>query len=42
LGYFSNWLDYVLYLDNHPEIKAINMQYKRNEGYQKSLQNDKL
>lgn len=32
--------DIVHYLENHPEILAINSNINRNEGYLKSLQND--
>ncbi len=28
------------FLDEHPEIKAINQKYRRNEGYEKSLRED--
>ena len=33
--------DYIAYLDAHPEIKALNASIMRNEGYAKSLANDK-
>lgn len=41
LGVNSPWIDYVKTLENHPEIKKLNQQYTRNEGYAKSLENEK-
>lgn len=35
------WLEYVQYLEKHPDIKAINNEIKRNEGILKSLEEDK-
>jgi spore coat polysaccharide biosynthesis protein SpsF len=32
--------EYVSYLVGHPELKAINSVYERNEGYKKSLRED--
>jgi spore coat polysaccharide biosynthesis protein SpsF (cytidylyltransferase family) len=40
LGYERSWIDYVLLLEQSPEIRAINAEYARNEGYAKSLKND--
>jgi len=40
LGFNKKWQEYIEFLDNHPEIKAINAEYERNEGYAKSLKND--
>jgi spore coat polysaccharide biosynthesis protein SpsF (cytidylyltransferase family) len=42
LGFQSDWQEYVLYLQTHPEIRAINGHISCNEGYQKSLNNDAL
>ena len=33
--------DYIAYLDAHPDVKEINSSIMRNEGYAKSLANDK-
>jgi spore coat polysaccharide biosynthesis protein SpsF (cytidylyltransferase family) len=41
LGTGSTWLEYVKKLENSPEIKVLNAQYQRNEGYQKSIKNEK-
>lgn len=42
LGTDKPWLEYVKMLEYNPEILQINMQYQRNEGYQKSIINDKI
>ncbi len=34
--------DVIEYLDEHPEIRAINNDSERNEGLAKSLKNDKV
>lgn len=45
---FSNkWEDFhmkdvILYLEENPELLRINSQYQRNEGYLKSLEEDKI
>lgn len=41
LGTDKPWLEYVKKLEDHPEIKQINTQYQRNEGYKKSINNEK-
>jgi len=40
LGTDKPWLDYVEYLNQHSKVRMINSEYLRNEGYQKSLNND--
>lgn len=40
LGTDKPWLSYVDFLTQHSEIKMINSEYLRNEGYQKSINND--
>jgi len=40
LGIDKSWFDYISFLDNNEDIKTINAEYKRNEGYSKSLKND--
>ena len=40
LGTDKPWLDYVEFLNHHGEIRMINSEYLRNEGYQKSINND--
>jgi spore coat polysaccharide biosynthesis protein SpsF len=40
LGFNRKWMDYVNYLNKNPYLMNINAKYKRNEGYQKSLEND--
>jgi len=40
LGIKKSCADYVAYLNSHKEIKAINQNYSRNEGYDKSIMND--
>lgn len=41
LGTDKTWLEYVNKLEDSPEIKKINEQFQRNEGYQKSINNEK-
>lgn len=41
LGTDRPWLEYVEKLEKNPEIKQINAQFQRNEGYQKSITNEK-
>ena len=40
LGTDKTWLEYINYLEMHPEIKELNSNHTRNEGYAKSLLND--
>ena len=40
LGADKTWLGYVEFLNQHNEVRMINSEYLRNEGYQKSLKND--
>jgi spore coat polysaccharide biosynthesis protein SpsF len=40
LGTDKPWIDYVRYLDAHPEVRSKNSIFKRNEGYEKSLKED--
>ena len=42
IGTEMTWMEYVSYLDAHPDIFQINSNEERNEGYQKSLNNDKI
>ena len=41
IGKNRPWLEYVDKLENTPEVKQINEHIQRNEGYLKSLQNEK-
>jgi spore coat polysaccharide biosynthesis protein SpsF (cytidylyltransferase family) len=41
LGYDKSCDDYVAYLQQHPEVMAMNDMYERNEGYAKSINQDK-
>ncbi len=40
LGTDKPWMDYVRAMEQHPEIEKLNAQFKRNEGYEKSLKKD--
>ena len=40
IGSNNPWMDYVNLLEEHPEIKKINTHLNRNEGYEKSINND--
>jgi len=40
-GFQKNWEVYADALLKNPELSGMNSQYKRNEGYEKSLNNDK-
>lgn len=42
LGIGRGWKDYIDYLLDHPEVQAINSKFSYNEGYAKSLKNDKI
>lgn len=41
LGQELEWKEYINFLDEHPQIKQLNDFHERNEGYVKSLLNDK-
>lgn len=41
LGQELGWKEYIDFLDKHPQIKQLNNFHERNEGYAKSLLNDK-
>jgi spore coat polysaccharide biosynthesis protein SpsF (cytidylyltransferase family) len=40
LGTNKGWHEYINYLNDQPEIRALNSNHTRNEGYAKSLLND--
>lgn len=40
LGTDRSWLEYIAFLHQNEDIRIINSEYTRNEGYQKSLNND--
>lgn len=42
LGPDKPWIDYVKAIEEYPEIKRINSDFTRNEGYKKSINNDKI
>ena len=42
LGIECNWKSYIDYLLAHKELYAINSRFTYNEGYAKSIQNDKV
>lgn len=42
LGIERGWKDYIDYLLEHKELYAVNSRFTYNEGYAKSLQNDKI
>jgi len=41
LGIDVNWMTYVKELEKHSEIRQINEHFQRNEGYEKSIKEDK-
>ncbi len=41
IGHEKGWLDYVNCLIDNPDLFKLNSKYKRNEGYTKSIKNDK-
>lgn len=41
LGIDKSWKSYIDYLEEHPEIKGKNSKFGYNEGYTKSINNDK-
>lgn len=42
LGIYSSWLEYIEYLLKHKELYEVNRKFSFNEGYEKSLKNDKI
>lgn len=42
LGIYASWVEYIEYLLNHKELYEINRNFSFNEGYEKSLKNDKI
>ena len=42
LGIDKPWKEYIDYLYAHPGIKALNSRFRNNEGYEKSIKNDKV
>lgn len=42
LGTEKGWYDYIDYLVKHDDIRSINKKFTYNEGYAKSLKNDKI
>ena len=42
IGTDKGWKDYIDYLLKHNEVKSLNSKFGYNEGYEKSLKNDKL
>ena len=41
IGIDKPWKEYIDYLEHHPEIKGLNSKFGYNEGYAKSIRNDK-
>ena len=41
LGIDKTWKEYIDYLKEHPDVKVLNKNFEYNEGYKKSLKNDK-
>ena len=42
LGTDRNWKEYIDYLLVHDEIKSLNKKFTYNEGYEKSIKNDRI
>lgn len=42
LGTGKGWKEYIDYLSAHKEIKSLNSKFGYNEGYEKSIKNDKV
>jgi len=40
MGLDKPWIEYVEFLNQHSDIRMINSEFHRNEGYQKSINND--
>lgn len=40
-GTLCNWKEYIDFLDSHKDILSLNNMFERNEGYAKSIKNDK-
>ena len=41
IGTDRPWKEYIDYLESHPEIRRLNSRFGYNEGYAKSIRNDK-
>lgn len=41
-GKFIPWRNVIEFLENHPEVAEINSKIKRNEGFAKTLEEDKI
>lgn len=41
VGYRASWLEYVQILQQHPEVRKLNEHYLRDEGYMKSINEEK-
>jgi len=41
LGTERSWLDYATYLEKNADVKSINADFARNEGYSKSINKEK-
>ena len=41
LGDACSWKEYIDYVESHPEVRGLNSRFGYNEGYAKSLLNDK-
>lgn len=42
VGTDKGWKDYIDYLLSHDDIKSLNSKFGYNEGYEKSIKNDKI
>jgi spore coat polysaccharide biosynthesis protein SpsF (cytidylyltransferase family) len=42
IGTDKRWIDYVKLLQSNPDIQKINEHFTRNEGYKKSILNDRI
>lgn len=42
LGTGCSWKEYIDYLESHKDIRQINSRFSYNEGYTKSINNDKI
>ena len=42
LGCQKDWIEYVSFLNTHPEVQGLNSKHSRNEGYIKSVCQDAL
>lgn len=42
IGFHSSWIEYIKVIEKEKELFNLNAEFKRNEGFQKSMKKDKI